>query len=173
MAAPGELGNGHCVILVAVDAARRDQPEAVERAAPCARAVDCGTYRRVLVEAAVLDRPIDPGKRLIDQPPRADREMPHFRIALLTGREPYRLAAGVNGRMRPPALKRVELRCARRGDGVAIRIGIVPPPVENDEHERSHATHAAMLGSPTRACLRFCRGDDDAELLRAEAHATD
>ena len=171
-AAAGELGDRDRVVEVAVDPAGRDQAEAVECAAAVARTVDGRAHRRVLIEAAVRDRPVDAGERLIDEPPRADGEVSDFRVALLAGRQSHRLTAGIDRRVRAPALERVELGGACRGNGVAVRIQAVSPAVEDDEHEGAHPAHAAQLGEVTSAGGCLGSGDDDAEFLGTQAHPT-
>src|SRR4029077_7442412 len=90
-AAAGELGDRDGVVLMAVDPAGRDQPEAVHSAAAIPRTVDRRAHRRILVEAAIRDRAVDARERLVDEPPRADGEMPDFRVALLPRRQSHRL----------------------------------------------------------------------------------
>ena len=144
-AAPRQLGDGDGVILMAVHPARRDQPEAVQRRAAIACAVDRGAQRRVLEEAAVGDGAVDARQRLVDEASGADGEMTDLGVALLPRRQPDRLTARVDLGVRPACLERVDLRRARRGDGVAVRVRVASPPVEDDEHERSHRAHVAEL----------------------------
>ena len=172
-AATRELGDRDRMILMAVHATGRDQSEAVQRGAAIAGTVDRVAQRRVLVEAAVLDGAVDARQRLVDEPSGADGEMAHLGVALLAGRQSHRLTAGVDRRVRPALLERVELRGARGGDRVPVRIRVASPPVEDDEHEGPHPAHPALRGC-TRSGVRLGgSGDDDAELLGAQAHATD
>src|ERR1700737_1427669 len=97
------------------------------------RPVDHRAQRGILEEAAVADRPIDPGQPLIYTPPRTDRQMPPFAVALLARRQSPCFTARRQQSVWPSLRQRVHLRRARRCYGVAERIGVVSPTVEHQE----------------------------------------
>ena len=91
----GELQKAVNMRVVAVHAARGDQPHQVER-----RAVLPAVLRRleeslILEEIPVLDRFRDPGQLLVDYSPRAHVHMADFRVAHLAVRKADRKTAGI------------------------------------------------------------------------------
>ena len=116
------------MILMAVHASRRDQSEAVQRGAAVAGTVHRFAQHRVLVEAAVLDGAVDRDQRLMDEPPGADGEMAHLGVALLAGRNSHRLTAGVDRRVRPALLERVELGVRAAAMAFPYGSGLYPHP---------------------------------------------
>jgi hypothetical protein len=74
---PRQLDHGLDVLPARVDAAVGDQPDRVQPpAARLARRAAGGAQRRVLEEAAVGDRVVDPGQVLLDDRARAQVEVP-------------------------------------------------------------------------------------------------
>ena len=151
----GQLADGDGVVLVAMDAARRDQAEEVKAGAPGASGIDRLDQGRVLQEAAIGNRAIDPGERLVDHPADADGQVTHLGVSLLAGRQAHRLAAGGGqgvGRGRPHL---VPVRGPGGRDGVAELVGGVPPAVDDDQDEgtwpgRHRCSAAAAATSAAR-----------------------
>ncbi len=133
------------MILVAVDAARGDQTEAVQRTTAITRAIDQRAQGGVVEERPVRDRAVDARERLQHEPAGADGEMPDLGVALLTRREPDRLAARLHERVRPARLERIELGRPRRRRSRCRTGRGVSPPVEDDEDERPHTAHLELM----------------------------
>jgi hypothetical protein len=90
----GGAGERDRVVLVAVHAARREQPHQVQ---PPARGLQLAEQRRQGRHAgnrAVLTRRVDPDQILHHHPPGADVEVPHLRIAHLPLGQPHVTARG-------------------------------------------------------------------------------
>ena len=77
------LHQGDQVACRAVDAARRDQAQQVQRV-PFADISHGPQQNRVPLEASVANREVDPGQVLVDDPPGADIEVANLGVPLLT-----------------------------------------------------------------------------------------
>src|SRR5262245_31947919 len=117
------------VVDVGVHAAVRDEPQQVDVAALSER----GPQRRVLEERAVRDRAVDPLQVLVEDVAGADRQVPDLGVAHLARRQPYRLAGGLQRRVRVLAPEPVEHRRVGEVDRVAGAGRRAAPAVEDDE----------------------------------------
>ncbi len=128
------------VVEVRMDAAVRDEPEQVDVPAPLACARERADERLVREEAAVADRAVDALEVHVDDAARADRQVPDLRVPHLAGREPDRLAARLQRRVRVLPPEPVEHRRRRELDRVPGAGRRAAPPVEDDErYERDAA----------------------------------
>ena len=89
---PRHLDQRHEVPQVAVDAARRNQPDQVQRLSALAALEHCVDKRTILEEIAVHDALVDTSQILVDNPPRPQVHMPHLRVSHLAGRQSDRFA---------------------------------------------------------------------------------
>ena len=91
----------------------------------------------ILKKCPVLDFLRDAGQLLIDDPARADVQMPHFGVAHLPVRQADVSARGAELRMGIFLPELFNIRAALDGDGVALPIGIDPVSVHNQNTIRS------------------------------------
>jgi hypothetical protein len=117
------------VVDVRVNPSVRDESEQVH-APP---ALEGGDEGGVLEERAVVDRPVHAHQVLVEDPPGADRQMPHLRIAHLTRRQTDGLARRVERRVRVGLPQAIEHRGSRQLDRIAGAGRRAAPAVEHDE----------------------------------------
>src|SRR5436189_3933792 len=108
---------------VAHEAEQVDVPAALER----------GEERGVLEEGPVLDRLVHPHQVLVEPAAGADRQVTDLGVPHLAGREPRRLARGLDRRVRVAPPQVVEDGRVRQLDGVPRPRRRAAPAVEDDE----------------------------------------
>jgi hypothetical protein len=96
-----QLGEGHEMAVIGVDATRADEADDVETTARPRGAGTSGKKGGSLEKAAVGDRGIDPGQVLEDRAAGAKVQVTDLRIAHLTGRQADGILGCAQGRMRP------------------------------------------------------------------------
>ena len=123
------------MIGVAVDAARRNEPEQMQRSAAFFHRPHDAGKRLVLEKRTVTNRTGDARKLLIHDASRADIRMPDLGVAHLPVGKSDRLAGAKQFRYRAGLQKPVNHRRLADGDRVVLRRQIaVPPPVHDYEH---------------------------------------
>ena len=95
----GEVDHGRDLPLVAVHAARRQEPHHVQRAMAVARGVDRAIENGIGRELAGFDRVIDPREVLVDDAAGADVEVPDLGVAHLPVRQSHAQLGGVDRRV--------------------------------------------------------------------------
>ena len=134
------------VVDVRVDAAVRDEPEQVDVLARARRRRE----RLVLEQLAGLDRPVHAHEILVEDPARADRQVPDLGVAHLPLRQADGLARGDELRVREVAPQPVEDRRVGELDRVAGAGRRDSPAVEDDERYegiRAAVSHIAAKES--------------------------
>jgi hypothetical protein len=131
------------MVDVRVDAAVGHEAEQVDVAPTLERAAE----GRILEERSVGDRPVHAHQVLVEDPPRADRQVADLGVPHLTGRQPDRLAGGLQGRVRILGPETVEDGGVREVDRVAGAGRRAAPPVEDDQRYEG------------RAALQMCEKD--------------
>jgi hypothetical protein len=121
------------VPLVAVDAARRKEPDEVERAIPLPRVREGSLEDGVLRERSVLHGAVDAREVLVDDPPGAQVQVPHLGVPHLSLREADGFAAGGERGAGVFGEEAVHDRGARLAHGIALGPGVQPPAVEHDQ----------------------------------------
>ena len=131
-----EIDHREEMFLVAVDAARRQQPQDMERLPATRRARRRVEERPVVEEGTVLDGARDAGEVLHHQPPGTDVHMPDLGVPhLLVGQADIGPRAADQG----VGIERPEIvpdRFIGAVDRVVFNVVAVPPAVQHDEDER-------------------------------------
>ncbi len=127
--AAGELEQRPQVVDVGVDAAVRDEAHQVDIGAAAERRDE----RLVLEERTACDRAVDAHQVLVEHSSRADREVADLGVAHLAGREPDRLAGGLDRRVRAALPEPVEHRRIGQRDRVPRARRGAAPAVEDHE----------------------------------------
>jgi hypothetical protein len=101
-----------------------------------ARGLAGGAQLGVVEEAAVLDRGVDPGQVLVDDPARAEVHVPDLGIAHLPVRQADVAAFGMDQGVRgllpdPPPVRQVGLR-----QGVVLRLLAMAPAIQDQQDQR-------------------------------------
>ena len=135
------------VVLVAVDAARRQQAGQMAGAAALLQAADQVAEHGRAGERSVGDGAIDARQVLEDRPAGADRRVTDFRVAHLAVGKAHRAGRRVEPRVRMLGLQPVPERRPRARDRVAGPVGRDPPAVENAEDDGTRAHRTAGSGS--------------------------
>jgi hypothetical protein len=131
----GQVEHREDVRLVAVHAAGREQAHDVKRPAGLARRGAGRAQLGVGEETAVLDRGVDPGQVLVDDPAGAQIHVPDLGIAHLPVRQADVAALGVDQRMRPLRPQPAPVRQLGQRQGVVGRVLAMPPTVQDHEHD--------------------------------------
>jgi hypothetical protein len=135
--ARGQLHHRQDMVLVAVDPARRQQAQDMDRRPAAGGALDGLDQGLVVEERAVLDGAGDAGEVLHHQPPGPDVHMPDLGIAhLLVGQADVGPRAADQG----VGIERPEVvpdRLMGALDRVVLDVVAVPPTVQDQEDERS------------------------------------
>ena len=132
------------MVDVRVHAAVRDEAEQVDAPAAGERRLD----RREPGQRAVLHRLVHPHEVLVEPPPRPDRQVPDLGVAHLPGRQPRRLAGGLEQRVRIRRPESVEHRRRCELDGVARpRLGAAEAVEHDERYEREAARQIASNDS--------------------------
>ncbi len=148
---------------VAVDAAVGQEAQQVQ-GSPRRNAVHSYSQARVGKESPGLNVLADSGQVLIDHPAGADIQVPHFRVAHLTGGQAHLAAAGSQEGSGISAVQLINIRRVSSQDGIAC-LGPNAPAVHNDQHHLCRRFHcwappkltipaklsASRLAPPTKA----------------------
>jgi hypothetical protein len=127
------------VLPPGVDAAVGDEAHQVQAAARAgAGRLAGGPQYRVLEEAAVGDRVVDPGQVLLDDRSRTEVEVPHFGVAHLAVGQADIAPAGRQRRVWATLPEIVEDRRRGQADRVSRAGRRQAPAVEHDERQRGH-----------------------------------
>ena len=155
----GQLDRGLDVLPAGVNAAVGDEAEQVQAPARAvAGALAGGQQRRVLEEAAVGDRVVDPGQVLLDDRAGAEVEMADLGVAHLPVGQTDVASLGRELGARVALPEAVEDRRPGEGDRVAgTRLG-QPPAVEDDQRQRRDQSHDESQASPGKDAGRFDEG---------------
>ena len=124
---------------VAVNAVGRDETDEMERVAVVLTACHRIDERRLFEEITVTDALVDARQVLIDDTPRAHRDVPDFRISHLPLRKSDVFARCLERRVRKTVEQLEVGRRSRQFDGVAFALFAQTPAVEDDKNERSAA----------------------------------
>ncbi len=126
------------MLLMAVHAAVRDQPDEVKRAAVFLYVPDCIQKLLLAEEVSVCNRLCDAGKLLIDDAPRADIEMSDFRIAHLSVGKTHGHTARAELRARIFLRQPFDIRYSLCIDGVPLRLCGEAEAVHNNQCCKCH-----------------------------------
>lgn len=120
-----------------MDASRADKAQQVQSAlAP----VRHGRFEDIVREDVTAgDHIVDARDVHLDDTAGADTEVANLAVAHLAFGQADERAVGTNGRVRKLFPQALEIRLARRGNGVIFGIGIVTPAIHDGEDEGSAA----------------------------------
>lgn len=141
----GQPQQGEHLRLVAVHAAGRQQAEHVQGAVG-AHGVDGGVQRRVEVEAAVLERRLDPGQVLPDHAAGPQVHVADLGVAHLSLGQADRAAMGGDQGVRTGRAQAVPVRRVGGGDGVVGRIVAMAEAVEDQQQQGLGVFHGQAAG---------------------------
>ena len=136
-----DFGQRHGMILVRVDAARRNQADEMASAAACFELFNKGDECGRALDFTAGNRRADARQVLHHHTPGTDIKMPDFGIAHLAFRQADVLAGGVQETMRAGLPQPVEIRRVGLADGIVARIVAPAPAIQNDQHHRPPPLH--------------------------------
>ena len=119
------------VILVRMNAARRDEPHQVAAAPAFTQPPDEREEGRVAGKRAVGHGVVDAGQVLQNDPACADGHVPDLRVPHLTLRQAYGFAGGGEQAPRAVCGEPVPYRRFGKRDGVVLRLLPMPPPIQH------------------------------------------
>jgi len=129
----GQVDHRQDLVLVAVDAAGREQPHDVHGLLVENGLVHGVHQGLVEEEGAVLDRLVDASQVLVDDAAGPQVHVSHFRIAHLSFRQADGLARGSDQRVGAALPEGIPDRGAGGADGVVLGLFAVAPAIENEQ----------------------------------------
>ena len=135
---PGALADregdqGVQVVLVAVDAAGRQQPHDVQYPVVLHGGGDGTVQGFVGREFAALDGTVDACQILVDDPARAEVHVSHLGVAHLAAGQPDAGSGSVQPGLHGARPQPVPMRRTGRVDGVVVGLVAEPPAIEHDQ----------------------------------------
>ena len=146
-----EIEHREQVLLVAVDPARRQQPQHVQSAAGSLRRSAGRAQLGIGEETAVLDRRIDAGEILVDDAAGAEIHVPHFGIAHLPVRKADMAAFGMDQGVRTLRPQPAPVRKIGQRQRVVRGILAMAPTVQDQQHDglRTDGSRHMTFGAVT------------------------
>ncbi len=121
--------------VVGVDSAVRKEPGQVEPASCGLGPGDTVEEHGVGEEIAIRDRLADPGQVLVDDPSRADVQVPDFRVPHLPLGESHRHAGGTDVGTGVVGAEARHVGGPRLDDGIVLTLGADPPTVQDHQQQ--------------------------------------
>ena len=132
----GDIHKRAEVVDVAVHAAIGQQPREVQPPARPLHVCQQLKQRGVGGKFARLHRHVDAGHILIHDASGPDIEVPHFRIAHISGGQPHRASGGVDARRARQGDEPIDVGRPRKAGGIARTGGSQPVAIKNEEQRR-------------------------------------